>query len=124
MTASGHSAISFPPIGPAVPRPCDLPVREVPTDDVFQLREDAMTAALEGAAVCFLARPNNPTGALWDRNTVSRLIEGHPSTVFVVDEAYIDYCPGASMWTAVRLFARFQPLNSRMGQRHLWGYLP
>jgi histidinol-phosphate aminotransferase len=75
-----------------------LPLREVPVDDTMQLREDAMDEALEGAAICFLARPNNPTGALWDRGIIERLMQRHPGTVFVIDEAYIDYAPGESMW--------------------------
>jgi histidinol-phosphate aminotransferase len=75
-----------------------LPLREVPVDAAMQLREDAMDEALRGAALCFLARPNNPTGALWDAAVIERLMERHPTTVFVIDEAYVDYAPGQSTW--------------------------
>lgn len=83
----GHSA-----------RVLGIPVRGVPVDDDFQLREAALREALPGAALCFLARPNNPTAALWDRDLIWRLVHDHPETVFVVDEAYAAYAPGESMW--------------------------
>lgn len=75
-----------------------MPVREVPVDAAFQLDEAAMRRALEGAAVCFLARPNNPTGALWDADVITRLVADHPSTVFVIDEAYGAYAPGSTLY--------------------------
>jgi len=75
-----------------------LDVREVPLLDDFELDEAAMHQALDSAALCFLARPNNPTGTLWDAEVIARLIDEHPSTVFVVDEAYTAYAPGASLY--------------------------
>ncbi len=76
-------------------------VLEVPLTEDFQLDEALMDEALDvalGAALCFLARPNNPTSSLWDAATIDRLIAKHPRTVFVLDEAYIRYAPGASLW--------------------------
>jgi histidinol-phosphate aminotransferase len=76
-------------------------VLEVPLTEDLQLDENLMHEALDvalGAALCFLARPNNPTSSLWDAQVVARLIERHPGTVFVIDEAYIRYAPGASLW--------------------------
>jgi histidinol-phosphate aminotransferase len=76
-----------------------LELREVPLDQELQLDEAGMREALgRDAAVCFLARPNNPTGSLWDAGVVRRLIREHPSTVFVIDEAYAAYAPGTSLW--------------------------
>jgi histidinol-phosphate aminotransferase len=75
-----------------------LEVVEVPLDERFELRERAMHAALDGAAICFLARPNNPTGSLWDGAVIERLWQAHPGVVFVIDEAYAAYAPGASLW--------------------------
>ncbi len=77
-----------------------MPVTEVPLDADFELDDDAMRSALSSAALCFLARPNNPTGNLWDAGTMERWFDDFPDTVFVVDEAYTDYTPGASMWRA------------------------
>lgn len=76
-------------------------VREVALDDEFQLDGEALDRALLGATICFFARPNNPTGTLWDRATIERLIARHPAVVFVIDEAYIAYAPGASLWNVV-----------------------
>jgi histidinol-phosphate aminotransferase len=77
-------------------------VREVPLDDALELDPDGMRAALAGATICFLARPNNPTSSLWDAALIEALIEEFPDTIFVVDEAYAAYSPGASLWRADR----------------------
>ena len=73
-------------------------VAEVALDERFELDDAAMRAVLPDAALCFLARPNNPTGNLWDTATIEGWISDFPDTVFVIDEAYTDYTPGASMW--------------------------
>jgi histidinol-phosphate aminotransferase len=71
---------------------------KVPLRPDFSLDEPAMEAALKDAALCFFARPNNPTGNLWSAATLERWFEAFPSTVFVVDEAYTAYAEGASLW--------------------------
>jgi histidinol-phosphate aminotransferase len=76
-----------------------LEVCKVALDDELGLDEAAMRAALVGATVCFLARPNNPTSGLWSAPMIRELIDQHASTVFVVDEAYAAYTPGCTMWT-------------------------
>jgi histidinol-phosphate aminotransferase len=81
-----------------VARVLGMPVREVLVDESLQLPFDAMDRALVGAAVCFLARPNNPTGALWDARVIEQLVTRHRATVFVIDEAYAAYAPGESLW--------------------------
>ena len=73
-------------------------VREVPLLDSLELDAAAMRAALPGAAVCFLARPNNPTSSLWPAALIHELIAEFPDTVFVIDEAYAAYDPGCSLW--------------------------
>jgi len=57
--------------------------------DDFSMDAGAVLAAIEKQkpAVTFLARPNNPTGTLFDRDLVTRIIETSPGLV-VVDEAY------------------------------------
>lgn len=75
-----------------------MPVVDVPLQEDFELDEERMRAALPSAALCFLARPNNPTGNLWSSHTIEGLIADFPGTVFVIDEAYAEYAPGASMW--------------------------
>ena len=81
-----------------VARVLGMPVREVLVDEDLQLDVQAMNRALVGAAVCFLARPNNPTGILWDAAIVESMVARHRSTVFVIDEAYAAYSPGESLW--------------------------
>lgn len=76
-------------------------VLEVPLTEDLQLDEALMNEALgvaTGAALCFLARPNNPTSSLWDAAVIDRLIAAHPGTMFVIDEAYTFYAPGTSLW--------------------------
>jgi len=78
-------------------------VLEVPLTEDLQLDEALMNEALgvaTGAAICFLARPNNPTSSLWDAEVIFRLVAAHPGTMFVIDEAYVRYAPGASLWRA------------------------
>ena len=76
-------------------------VLEVPLTEDLQLDETLMNEALgvaNGAAICFLARPNNPTSSLWDAAVIERLIAAYPGTMFVLDEAYIRYSPEATLW--------------------------
>lgn len=76
-----------------------MEVRPVLLTEQLELDEAAMLRALPGASVCFLARPNNPTGNLWDAEVIARLIAAHPEVVFVIDEAYVGYAPdGSSLW--------------------------
>lgn len=83
-------------------RVLDYAVRPVDLDDDLMLRGAAMHEALVGATICFLARPNNPTGTLWDAALIAELAAAHPDVVFVVDEAYVAYAPGRSLWGTLR----------------------
>lgn len=58
----------------------------------FSLDVDAMLAAIaeHRPALLFLARPNNPTGNLFDREAVDRIIDAAPGLV-VLDEAYFPF---------------------------------
>jgi histidinol-phosphate aminotransferase len=76
-----------------------MEMREVLLDDDLELPGAALDEALVGASVCFLARPNNPTGSLWSAARVRALVADHPDVVFVIDEAYSAYAPpGSSLW--------------------------
>jgi len=57
--------------------------------DDFSLDSEAMLSAIERhqPAVVFLAYPNNPTGNLFDEETINQIIHAAPGLV-VVDEAY------------------------------------
>lgn len=64
----------------------------------FTLDEDAMLAAMarRRPALTWIAYPNNPTGNLFDRGTVQRVIEQAPGLV-AIDEAYYAFSGGASL---------------------------
>jgi histidinol-phosphate aminotransferase len=70
-----------------------LDVVEVPFGPRFEADEAALFAALADSPpnIVFLATPNNPTGTVWPRRTVERLIAEHPEVITVVDEAYLAY---------------------------------
>lgn len=61
----------------------------VPLAGDFSLDEEAMLEALavHRPSVVFLAYPNNPTGNLFDRGSIDRIIRAAPGVV-VLDEAY------------------------------------
>jgi histidinol-phosphate aminotransferase len=82
-----------------IARVLGMEVREVLLQGDLELPEAALDDALAGASVCFLARPNNPTGSLWSAERIRRLVAEHPDVVFVIDEAYAAYAPpGSSLW--------------------------
>ncbi|RMG99132.1 MAG: aminotransferase class I/II-fold pyridoxal phosphate-dependent enzyme [Deltaproteobacteria bacterium] len=77
-----------------------LAVDEVDLTADLDLDEATLSARLarDEAAVCFLARPNNPTGSLWARDRIEALVRAHPHVVFVVDEAYVAYAGEPTMF--------------------------
>lgn len=62
----------------------DLTVRYVPYDDL-----NAGTCF--DTDLVFFGNPNNPTGAILTRDTITQLLTAHPKTIFVIDEAYVDF---------------------------------
>lgn len=58
------------------------------------------------ADLLWIANPNNPTGAVF--TGLEELIDHNPQTIFVVDEAFIDFTD--SIQTAIPLLARFPNL--------------
>jgi histidinol-phosphate aminotransferase len=64
----------------------------VPLRADFSLDRDATLAAIarERPAVIFIAWPNNPTGNLFDRATVTEILDAAPGLV-VLDEAYLPF---------------------------------
>lgn len=75
----------------------------VPLQKDFSLDVEAMLAAIEETrpAVIFMASPNNPTGNLFSRNDMIRIIEAAPGLV-VVDEAYFIFAGDGCMDLPVR----------------------
>ncbi len=70
-------------------------VIEVPLDDDWDLSEQKMLDAIENVPpeLLFLASPNNPTGNLFSRERLERVLRAAGNCVCVIDEAYVDYAP-------------------------------
>ncbi len=68
---------------------CGMDYIGVPLREDFSLHVEVLLAAIERhqPAVVFLAYPNNPTGNLFDKTDIQRIIAAAPGVV-VVDEAY------------------------------------
>jgi histidinol-phosphate aminotransferase len=43
--------------------------------------------------LAFICNPNNPTGTTLHSETIASLAKSHPKTLFVIDEAYIQFVP-------------------------------
>jgi histidinol-phosphate aminotransferase len=74
----------------------------VPLKADFSLDEDALLAAIERErpALTWIAYPNNPTGNLFPREAILRIVAASPGLV-AVDEAYYAFSGGASMLAEV-----------------------
>jgi histidinol-phosphate aminotransferase len=71
-------------------------VLEVPLDGSWDLALDSLLRGVELSPpnLIFIATPNNPTGNLVNRERLERLIQAAPTSLVVVDEAYIPYSDG------------------------------
>ncbi|MGD8796385.1 MAG: histidinol-phosphate transaminase [Thiohalophilus sp.] len=67
----------------------DMQYIGVPLQDDFSLDVDEVLNAIEQyqPAVVFLAYPNNPTGNLFDKDAIKKIIDAAPGLV-IIDEAY------------------------------------
>ncbi len=63
------------------------------TDD-FQPDFDRLAQRLQGDEVVLLGQPNNPTGLCFDPGKFRTFAAEHPTSLFVVDEAFIDFVAG------------------------------
>lgn len=79
--------------------------KKVPTSKAngWQLDVSGIEQALDRVKVIYICSPNNPTGQLIDPESIRRVLEmARGRAVVVVDEAYIEFCPSASVvgWLA------------------------
>ncbi|WP_075180907.1 histidinol-phosphate transaminase [Pantoea sp. 1.19] len=77
--------------------------RTVPARADWQLDLPAITAQLDGVKVIFVCSPNNPTGNPINPDDLRQLLAITAGNALVVaDEAYIEFCPQASVagWIA------------------------
>jgi len=68
----------------------------------FALDLEEMESHLTGDELVFLGHPNNPTGAPLDVAYLKALAVRHPSTIFVIDEAFLDLAHGIFSFTVGR----------------------
>lgn len=75
----------------------DLAVNKVHLDEDFMIDVGkTLSAVRTNTRVMFVCSPNNPSGNLQPKETITALLEGFSGLV-VVDEAYTDFSPGASL---------------------------
>ncbi len=71
-------------------------------DDSFMLDPARLESALHGGELVYLCLPNNPTGLLFDTDALRAVGARHPTTMFMVDEAYGDFVEGMPSFTKDR----------------------
>ncbi|KUE81596.1 histidinol-phosphate aminotransferase [Aeromonas schubertii] len=87
---------------------CGVGIVEVPLTAARQPNWPEIKSRLSDVKLVFLCSPNNPTGDLVGREGLIALLEAaNDRALIVVDEAYIEFCPEASV---VDLLARFPNL--------------
>ncbi len=60
-------------------------------EDGFQLDASSLDKEISSGQLVFIGQPNNPTGLLTDTVALRTLALKHPSTLFIVDEAFFDF---------------------------------
>ncbi|MFM4803242.1 histidinol-phosphate transaminase [Aeromonas bivalvium] len=87
---------------------CGVGIVEQPLTASRQPDWPAITDRLSDVKLVFLCSPNNPTGDLVGREGLTALLEAaRDRAIIVVDEAYIEFCPEASV---VDLIAQYPNL--------------
>lgn len=90
----------------------DIPCKEVPLTEDFQLQADKVIAAIdEHTKLIWICSPNNPSGNAYDREAVRKVVEASPSIV-VIDEAYIDFCNEPSWTTELKNYPNLVVLQT------------
>ena len=65
-----------------------IPLR---AEDGFAIDWQLLAGHLDGSEAVVLGRPNNPTGVGFSAESFRRFAAAHPATLFIVDEAFIDF---------------------------------
>ncbi|MEG9546355.1 histidinol-phosphate transaminase [Mannheimia sp. HC-2023] len=84
---------------------CGIKAKTVPLTADFQLNLAEIKRNLDGVKVVFVCSPNNPTGNLIKRSDLLELLQITAGKAIVaVDEAYIEFCPEASLVNELKNF--------------------
>lgn len=64
-------------------------------NDDFSFDSEQFEAKIErkDPSLVYICNPNNPTGLILGKNYIQHLLEKFPSTMFLIDEAYIEFSP-------------------------------
>jgi len=73
-----------------------LATQQIALDEFFQIDLSTVAGQLNGVRLLLVCQPNNPTGTVFDLAELKQLVMDFQGIV-VVDEAYVDFCPEASM---------------------------
>ncbi|MBN1429634.1 MAG: histidinol-phosphate aminotransferase family protein [Anaerolineae bacterium] len=67
---------------------------EARAEDAFKVSPEHIEQALRlSPRLFFLCNPNNPTGAVLDPDRIAGWAAAYPATLFVIDEAYLEFAP-------------------------------
>ncbi len=76
----------------------EVGVTEAPLTTDFEIDLDTVFDAVNVATkIIFICSPNNPSGNLLDKMAIEQILKAFPHKMVVLDEAYIDFCPGKSL---------------------------
>lgn len=80
----------------------------------FEIDPDLFIKAMKGCDMAFLCNPNNPTGGLVKKREILKIAEAAEKLEchLVVDEAFIDFCPGNSVIKEVHDYSYLIVLRS------------
>jgi histidinol-phosphate aminotransferase len=73
----------------------DVAVVDYPLDENFMINDNFTDRLAGNVKVIFICNPNNPSGNLQSNATIEKILNSFKGVV-VIDEAYIDFCPGQS----------------------------
>ena len=64
---------------------------QMDASEQYALNLERLAASLAEVDLVVLGRPNNPTGHVPEKAPMKSLMARHPKTIFIVDEAFIDF---------------------------------
>ena len=94
--------------------------RTVPALSDWQLDLPGIAANLDGVKVVFVCSPNNPTGQIINPDDMRKLLEmTRGKAIVVADEAYIEFCPQATLAGWLSDYPHLVVLRTLSNGRHL-----
>ena len=79
-------------------------------ENYFHLNYQQLEKILPTASLVFLGHPNNPTGQLLNITETLKLLQQYPDSVFIIDEAYLDFTPDADRNSFIPYISHYRNL--------------